>query len=257
MARICNDERASSGVMSGHDRKTLGLSGEGGSTLKWGFFAVCLIATMMVARSRCAATSIAKMRPGGRRCGSLPGALSLKILIHITVLFLLLKVRLEPLPTRRSTLSGLAGLANGVMDLSPRAGVNTGDEFGELARDLNHLLDRMAVLVTDLDKVLSEVVTVCTRLGTLYRLVSQQLDGVRDAALHSLRSGAPRGLATHLTVARESGAFGVLAQTLDEAGPPVPRRPVSSTSCASRWHACAPVLPRWRRRSTTPRRRRQ
>jgi len=234
MARICKDERASFGVMSGRDRKTLGLSGKGGSTLKWGFFAVGLIATMMVARSRCAATSIAKMRPGGRGCASLPGALSLKILIHATVRFLLLKVRMEPLPTRRSTLSGLAGLANGVMDLSPRAGVYTDDEFGELARDLNHFLDRIAVLVPDVDKILSEVVTVGTRLGTLYRLVAQQLDGVSDAALHSLRSGAPRGLATHLTVVRESGAFGVLAQTLDEAGPPVPRRPVSSTSCATR-----------------------
>jgi len=28
MASICNEERASSGVMSGHDRKTLSLSGE-------------------------------------------------------------------------------------------------------------------------------------------------------------------------------------------------------------------------------------
>ena len=141
------------------------------------------------------------------------GALSLKILVHTIVLFMLLKVRMAPLLTLRSTVSSLA---KGVMDLSPRAGVNTEDEFGELARDLNHFLDRIAVVVADLDKILSEVVTVGARLGTLNRALEQQLDGMRDSALHSLGTGAQRGLNTQLVVARESGAFGVLAQTLDE-----------------------------------------
>jgi methyl-accepting chemotaxis protein len=140
------------------------------------------------------------------------GALSLKILIHTIVLFMLLKVRMAPLLELRST---VAGLAKGVMNLSPRAGVNTEDEFGELARDLNHFLDRIAVVVTDLDKILSEVVTVGSRLGTLNRQLEQQLDGMRDTALSSLGSGAERGLSTQLVVARESGAFDVLAQTLD------------------------------------------
>jgi len=140
------------------------------------------------------------------------GALSLKILIHTIVLFMLLKVRMAPLIELRST---VAGLAKGVMDLSPRAGVKTEDEFGELARDLNHFLDRIAVVVGDLDKILSEVVTVGARLGTLNRQLEQQLDGMRDSALSSIGSAAQRGLATQLTVARESGAFGVLSQTLD------------------------------------------
>jgi len=35
MARICNDERASFGVMSGHDRKTLSLSVLGGAAAQW------------------------------------------------------------------------------------------------------------------------------------------------------------------------------------------------------------------------------
>ena len=140
------------------------------------------------------------------------GALSLKILIHTIVLFMLLKVRMAPLIELRST---VAGLAKGVMDLSPRAGVKTEDEFGELARDLNHFLDRIAVVVGDLDKILSEVVTVGARLGTLNRQLEHQLDGMRDSALSSIGSAAQRGLATQLTVARESGAFGVLSQTLD------------------------------------------
>jgi methyl-accepting chemotaxis protein len=141
------------------------------------------------------------------------GALSLKILVHTVVLFMLLKVRMAPLLALRST---VAGLSKGVMDLSPRAAVITEDEFGELARDLNHFLDRIAVVVADLDKILSEVVTVGTRLGALNRTLETQLDGMRDAALHSLGQGAQRGLDTQLVVARESGAFGVLAQTLDE-----------------------------------------
>jgi methyl-accepting chemotaxis protein len=141
------------------------------------------------------------------------GALSVKILIHTVVLFLLLKVRMAPLLALRST---VAGLAKGVMDLSPRAAVATEDEFGELARDLNHFLDRIAVVVADLDKILTEVVTVGNRLGTLNRTLETQLDGMRDTALRSLGHGAQRGLDTQLAVARESGAFGVLAQTLDD-----------------------------------------
>ena len=44
--------------------------------------------------------------------------LSIKILVHTILLFLLLRVRMEPLLALRSTVSGLA---KGVMDLSPRA----------------------------------------------------------------------------------------------------------------------------------------
>lgn len=73
-------------------------------------------------------------------------------------------------------------------------------------RDLSHFLDRIAVAVSDLVKILSEVVTVGGQLGTLNRQLEQQLDGMRDTALTSLDSGAERGLATQLVVARESGA---------------------------------------------------
>jgi methyl-accepting chemotaxis protein len=128
------------------------------------------------------------------------------------LLFLLLKVRMEPLLALRTTVSRLA---KGVMDLSPRAGVKTDDEFGELALDLNHFLDRIGVVVVDLDKILSEVVSVGGRLGTLNRQLEKQLDGMRDSALRTLGDGAQRGLETQLVAARESGAFDVLAETLD------------------------------------------
>ena len=141
------------------------------------------------------------------------GALSLKILIHTIVLFLLLKVRMAPLLTLRSTVSSLA---RGVMDLSPRADVNSADEFGELAQDLNHFLDRIGVVVHDLDRILGEVVTVGTRLGALNRGLEQHVEGRRGEALRLLNDGAQRSLDTQLLVARETGAFAVLEQTLAE-----------------------------------------
>ena len=139
-------------------------------------------------------------------------ALSLKVLVHTILLFLLLRVRMEPLLALRSTVSGLA---KGVMDLSPRASLKSDDEFGELAQDLNHFLDRITLIVQDLDRILSEVVSVGTRLGALNRHLERQLDGLRDASLRNIGLGAQRSLDTQLVAARESGAFGVLAQTLD------------------------------------------
>jgi methyl-accepting chemotaxis protein len=149
------------------------------------------------------------------------GALSLKILAHTIVLFLLLKVRMEPLLSLRGTVSGLA---KGVMDLSPRAAVHTADEFGELAGDLNHFLDRITLVVRDLDAILGEVVTVGTRLGALNKHLERQLDGLRDSSLRQLGEGAQRSQATQLLAAREAGAFGArvqgLLQTLDALAEP-------------------------------------
>ena len=139
------------------------------------------------------------------------GALSLKILAHTIVLFLLLKVRMAPLLSLRSTVSDLA---KGVMDLSPRAAVKTQDEFGELAQDLNHFLDRIAWIVRDLDKILSEVVAVGTRLGALNRHLENQLDGLRDVSLRSMGHEAQRQQAAQLLAAREGGAFAARVQTL-------------------------------------------
>ena len=153
------------------------------------------------------------------------GALSLKIVVHTVLLFLLLKLRMEPLLALRAT---VAGLARGVMDLSPRAAVRSHDEFGALAQDLNHFLDRIGVVVADLDRILSEVVTVGARLGVLNRSLEQQVDSVRDASLRLLGEGAQRSLDTQLLAAREAGNVQALqhsvAQALAalEAGAPLP-----------------------------------
>jgi HAMP domain-containing protein len=153
------------------------------------------------------------------------GALSLKILVHTILLFLLLKVRMEPLLALRST---VAGLARGVMDLSPRAAVKSKDEFGALAQDLNHFLDRIGVVVADLDRILSEVVAVGARLGALNRDLEQQVDSVRDASLRLLGEGAQRSLHTQLQAAHEAGTVQALQQSLAQtlaaldAGAPLP-----------------------------------
>jgi methyl-accepting chemotaxis protein len=144
------------------------------------------------------------------------GALSVKILVHTIVLFLLMRVRMAPLLELRGTVSGLA---KGVMNLSPRAGVKSVDEFGELAQDLNHFLDRITLVVKDLDQILSEVVEVGTRLSALNRHLERQLDGLRDSSLRVLGDSAEQGLEQRLLAAREGGAFGAhvqaLVQTLD------------------------------------------
>ena len=139
------------------------------------------------------------------------GALSLKILAHTVVLFFLLKMRMAPLLALRDT---VAGLAKGVMDLSPRAGVRTHDEFGELAQDLNHFLDRITLVVRDLDTILSEVVAVGARLGALNKQLEGQLDGLRDASLRGLGDGAQQVQTAQLLAAREGGAFDARLQTL-------------------------------------------
>lgn len=144
-------------------------------------------------------------------------ALSLKILVHTVVLFLLLKVRMEPLLSLRSTVSRLA---KGVMDLSPRAAANSADEFGELAQDLNHFLDRIVVIVRDLDLILGEVVAVGTRLGALNRGLEQQVDAFRDNALRQLDSSALRNLETRLVAAREAGAFDAEARRMTSSNGP-------------------------------------
>ena len=139
-------------------------------------------------------------------------ALSIKIVIHTIVLFFLLKVRMEPLLALRTT---AASLAKGVMNLSPRTKVNSNDEFGELAQDINHFLDRVKQIVHDLDGILSEVVAVGSRLGVLNRHLEQQLDGMRDDTFQNSWNESQRNLSLQVVAAREAGAFEVLVQTLD------------------------------------------
>jgi len=139
--------------------------------------------------------------------------LSFKIILHTIVLFLLLRVRMEPLVTLRATASALA---KGVMNLSHRAKVNSADEFGELASDLNHFLDRVKLMVHDLDRILSEVVSVGERLSTVNRVLDNEIDSLREATEISNARDREHNVGNRVALAQEVGAFGVMISILDE-----------------------------------------
>ena len=111
--------------------------------------------------------------------------------------------RMAPLLSLRNTVSRLA---RGLIDLSPRAKVNGADEFGELAQDLNYFLDRINLVVTDLDQILNKVVDASGRLSGLNRDLEQTVDSLREA--HSSPADT--------SIEGQAAKYRALAQTLRE-----------------------------------------
>lgn len=109
---------------------------------------------------------------------------AINIITHTVVLFMLLKIRMEPLLSLRSTVSSLA---KGVIDLSHRATVKTHDEFGELAQDMNHFLDRITQVVEDLHKVLTTVVAVSHRLDQVSGQMNRQFQSMHTHMQNAAR----------------------------------------------------------------------
>lgn len=109
---------------------------------------------------------------------------AVNIITHTIVLFLLLKIRMEPLLSLRSTVSTLA---KGIIDLSHRARIKSHDEFGELALDLNHFLDRIAHIVEDLDKILTKVVAVSHRLNQVSAQMNEQFERIHDSVQWAIK----------------------------------------------------------------------
>ncbi len=106
----------------------------------------------------------------------LSGGLALgKIVLHSIMLFLLLRIRMEPLLKLRSVVSNLS---KAYSDLDQRAEIRTSDEFGVLARDLNIFLDRISRLVSELDGVLRNVVTVNSDIVEVQESLRDRVDGV-------------------------------------------------------------------------------
>ena len=138
------------------------------------------------------------------------GVLSMNILIHTLVLFLLLKVRMQPLLNLRSTVSNLA---RGLVDISPRTNTNSEDEFGELATDLNHFLDRITLVVRDLDNILGEVLSVGDRLNVLTKQLNSQCLEMRGVLFPVDREGENGTKKLELIAAREAGAVGSIKGT--------------------------------------------
>ena len=138
------------------------------------------------------------------------GVLSMNILIHTLVLFLLLKIRMQPLLNLRSTVSNLA---RGLVDISPRTNTNSEDEFGELATDLNHFLDRITLVVRDLDNILGEVLSVGDRLNVLTKQLNSQCLEMRGVLFPVDREGENGTKKLELIAAREAGAVGSIKGT--------------------------------------------
>ena len=142
------------------------------------------------------------------------GVLSINILIHTLVLFLLLKVRMQPLLALRSTVSSLA---RGLVDISPRTFVKSEDEFGDLAIDLNHFLDRISLVIKDLDIILSEVLTVGDRLNVLTKSLDHQCSEMREMFFPSDdNKTSDKSIALRLVAAKESGVVENLDQSFAE-----------------------------------------
>ena len=117
------------------------------------------------------------------------------VILHSIVLFFLLRMRMEPLLRLRSM---LARLAKGTFDLSQRAEARSDDEFGELATDLNHFLDRVSHLVEDLYTILGKVGAANERLSQVSGTMTQHIDSVRSLA----REAVGQIVATHGDAAR-------------------------------------------------------
>lgn len=109
------------------------------------------------------------------------------VIVHTVVLFFLLRMRMEPLLQLRATVSRLA---KGRLDLSRRTTAKSVDEFGELARDLNHFLDRLSYLVEDLDGVLHKVVAVNERLAHVSGTMGRQIGSVQDKIQTAMKHAA-------------------------------------------------------------------
>jgi HAMP domain-containing protein len=112
-----------------------------------------------------------------------------KIVLHTIVLFFLLKIRIEPVLSLRST---IAELAKGASDLSRRAPIKSRDEFGELARDLNSFLGRITHVIQDLSDVLANVLVVNRRLTQVHDQMGHHFKEI-DANMTAASDNALRG----------------------------------------------------------------
>ncbi len=107
-----------------------------------------------------------------------------KVILNTLVLFLMLRARMEPLLALRSTITSLAA---GKLDLSYRALVKSDDEFGALAQDLNHFLDRMAHVFEDLNHVLTRMITVKHRVDQVSAQLTEHFDTIHDQTQRAVK----------------------------------------------------------------------
>jgi len=102
-----------------------------------------------------------------------------KILFHTVVLYLLLRSRMAPLIGLRTAVSELSKAG---ATLRIRAEVRSGDEFGQLAHDINLFLDRVTHISEDLGAVLHRLSGLNLQLNQVRQRVEQRNESVRKRA---------------------------------------------------------------------------
>ncbi len=105
--------------------------------------------------------------------------------IHSFILFFLLKVRMEPMLSLRAV---VASLSKAGADLNRRATLTSEDEFGELARDLNHFLDRLSMILDDVGEVLEKVTVLNLRLKQVNSQIEKKFEQINASSQHTSAS---------------------------------------------------------------------
>ncbi len=141
----------------------------------------------------------ARMRSWWDEVGVLSIVSMADIIASTLVLFFLLRARMEPLLALRAM---LANLARGKLDLSYRAEIRSEDEFGALASDLNHFLDRITHVIEDLDHVLSRMIAAKHRIDQVSRQMTEHFDRIHDQTQKAVRQAYAQREA-HAVLARK------------------------------------------------------
>ena len=110
-----------------------------------------------------------------------------KILIHTVVLYFLLRARMASLLSLKSV---VALLSKAGSSIEHRAAVNSHDEFGELAHDLNLFLDRVTQITDDLGGVLSRIVALNEQLSGAQASMLARYESAQRTASTLLRDSA-------------------------------------------------------------------
>ena len=100
-----------------------------------------------------------------------------KIILHTIVLYMLLQIRMAPLNQLRAM---VARLAQSGTRLDERAPVNSSDEFGQLADDMNAFLDRVAGITSDVESVLERIAELNVRLNDVRGRIETQTEQLRQ-----------------------------------------------------------------------------
>lgn len=111
-----------------------------------------------------------------------------EIVVGTLVVFFLLRSRMEPLLALRSVVSRMA---RGEMRLTERAPVRSEDEFGELAFDLNQLLERVCEVAEEMGELLSDDTVTDTDITDYVSAAQTELQDLRQSLRQAHRHCSP------------------------------------------------------------------